>query len=222
MCDSRTTSAPRTSSNRASSASHGDVDCAGDLEDRAVVLAEPDRAVAVDHRARQVALLVLDDGELADAVLERRVGRQPLAEPVLHLLARSGRRRASKTCVDEGVAADRADRGEQTRREPVVVRRERVLGVGRDVVQVARPADAVADGPAVDEARTPRARGAAGGRRSGSRRGAWRAGRARLRRRGGARTRMSRRSDDGRRPGACRSRRPTRQRRPVTVGRLRR
>ena len=125
---------------------------AGDPEDRAVALLEPDRPVAVDHRARQVALLVLDDRELADAVLERRVGRQPLAEAVLHLL---GDQPAPgvEDLVDEGVAADHADRGEQTRGEPVVVRRERDLGVGRDVVQVARPADAVADGPAVDEPR---------------------------------------------------------------------
>ena len=34
----------------------------------------------------EVALLVLDDRELADAIDERRVGREPLAQAVLHLL----------------------------------------------------------------------------------------------------------------------------------------
>ena len=123
--------------------------------------------------------------------------------------------------VDEGVAADHADRGEQTRGEPVVVRRERDLGVGRDVVQVARPADAVADGPAVDEpGRLERAEllEDAGPARAEARR---RAVRARSGRRGGARTRMSRRSDEvpaGTVPVAPAD--PAKA--PVTVGRLRR
>ena len=152
MCDSRTTSAPRTSSNSASSASHGDVDALATPKIAQLHCWSRTVPSLVDHRARQVALLVLDDRELADAVLERRVGGQPLAEAVLHLLGDEPAP-GVEDLVDEGVAADHADRGEQTRGEPVVVRRERDLGVGRDVVQVARPADAVADGPAVDEPR---------------------------------------------------------------------
>ena len=116
-------------------------------------------------------------------------------EPVLHLL---GDQPAPgvEDLVDEVVAADRADRGEQTRREPVVVRRERDLGVGRDVVQVARPADAVADGPAVDEPRRLERAELLEDARSGSRRGAWQAVRARLAPLRRSSTRMSRRSDE--------------------------
>ena len=55
--------------------------------------------------------------------------------------------------LEEVVAADGLDGGQQARRERVVVRREEVLGVRGDVVQVARPADAVADGLAADEVR---------------------------------------------------------------------
>ena len=49
-------------------------------EDRAVAFVEADRAVGVDGRARQVALLVLDDRELPDPCLERRAGRNALVE----------------------------------------------------------------------------------------------------------------------------------------------
>ena len=52
---------------------------------------------------------------------------------------------------EEVVATDRADRRQEARGQRVVVRREEVLGVGRDVVQVTRPADAVADRLATDE-----------------------------------------------------------------------
>ena len=52
-----------------------------DREDRAVALAQPDRPVRADDRARQVALLVLDDRELADLGLERGVGWESLVEP---------------------------------------------------------------------------------------------------------------------------------------------
>ena len=103
--------APRTSRNKAISASHGDVDCARDPEDRAVALLEPDRPVGADDRDRQVALLVLDDRELADAVLERRIVRQPLAEPLLHLLRRSA------------CAARRTPRRRDRRRRPPRSRR---------------------------------------------------------------------------------------------------
>ena len=99
----------------------------------------------------EVALLGLDDGQLADAVGERRIRRDSrsamlVADPVAEL---APPRR--EDLVEQVVAADRLDRGEQAGGEAVVVRREEVLGVGRDVVQVARPADAVADGLAADE-----------------------------------------------------------------------
>ena len=121
-----------------------------DREDRAVALLEPDHPVRADHRRREVALLVLDDRELADPVLERRVLRQPLSEAVLHLLGDEPPARV-EDLGHEVVAADHAHRGHQARGEAVVVRREGDLGVRRHVVEVARPADPVADRPAVDE-----------------------------------------------------------------------
>ena len=51
-----------------------------DAVDRAVALVKPDRALVVDRRARQVALLVLDDGEPRDALGERRAGRELVLE----------------------------------------------------------------------------------------------------------------------------------------------
>ena len=53
MCDSRTTSAPRTSLEQGELGLAGDGGRGGDVEDRAVVLLEPDRAVGLDHRARR-------------------------------------------------------------------------------------------------------------------------------------------------------------------------
>jgi hypothetical protein len=50
----------------------------GDPEDRAVALAESDRPVGADECAREVALLVLDDCQLADPRLQRRIRRQSL------------------------------------------------------------------------------------------------------------------------------------------------
>ena len=69
-----------------------------------------------------------------------------LAHPVAEL-APAGR----EDLVEQIVAADRLDRGQQAGRQGVVVGREHVLGIGRDVVQVARPADPVANGLAADE-----------------------------------------------------------------------
>ena len=164
-----------------------------DVIDRAVVLAEPDRAVGVDLAVGEVALLVLDDGELADPLDERRV--RPADALVIRSRTRSPiwRRRASKTSLDQVVAADRADRREQPGRQPVVVRREEVLGVGGDVVQVARPADAVADRLAADEVGGLERAELLEDARSGWRRARPRAGPARSARRVGAASRMSRR-----------------------------
>ena len=49
------------------------------------------------------------------------------------------------------LATDRHDRRQQAAREGVVGGREQVLGIGRDVVQVPRPADAVLHGLAAHE-----------------------------------------------------------------------
>src|SRR5438876_10639099 len=53
---------------------------AGDVENGAVVLAQPDRAIAAEHGVCQVALLVLDDGELPDTVRESRGRAHPIVE----------------------------------------------------------------------------------------------------------------------------------------------
>ena len=115
----------------------------GDVQDRAVVLQQVD-AVRVHARLGDVAQLVLETGELPDAVLERRAGRQPRIHPIAQArlgLAAPGR----EDVLDQVLAADLEDRGQEPRRQPVVVGREQVLGVGGDVVQVARPPHAVAD-----------------------------------------------------------------------------
>ena len=98
----------------------------------------------VDPRLAEVAELVLEPGQLADAVLERgAVGQRVEARPEPRLgLAAAGR----EHLLDQALAADLEDRRQQPGREAVVVRGEQGLGVGRDVVQVARTADAVADG----------------------------------------------------------------------------
>ena len=123
----------------------------GDVVDGAVVLAQPDRAVGAEGRVRQVALVVLDDGQLADPIEERRIRADPLGHAVADPIAELAPSRR-EDLLEEVVAADRLDRGQQPGREGVVVRREEVLGVGGHVVQVARPADAVTDGLAADEA----------------------------------------------------------------------
>jgi hypothetical protein len=56
--------------------------------------------------------------------------------------------------VEEAIAADRPDRRKQAEREPVVVRREEILGGVGDVVHVPRPPDAVPYSPATDQARS--------------------------------------------------------------------
>ncbi len=55
--------------------------------------------------------------------------------------------------LEQLVAADRPDRGEESRRQRVVRGREEVLGIGGDVVEVARPPDAVLHRLAAHEAR---------------------------------------------------------------------
>ena len=115
--------------------------------------------------------------------------------------------------LEEVVAADRLDRREQARGEAVVVRREEVLRVRRDVVQVARPADAVADRLAADEVRgLERAELLEDAGPAGAERGR-RAGRASSGRRCRRRTRIARR-----RPGRAdrgRVARPARTARPA-------
>ena len=120
------------------------------LEDRAVVLAQADRAVELEDGVGEVALVGLDDRQLADAVDQRGVG----GEAIGHLLPDAVAELASprgEDLVEQVVAADRLDGGQEPGGQGVVVRREEVLGVGRHVVQVARPPDPVADGLAADE-----------------------------------------------------------------------
>jgi uncharacterized protein YjiS (DUF1127 family) len=122
-----------------------------DPKDRAVALAEADRAVRVDRRVRQVALLILDDRQLADLGLERGIGWESLVEPGPDLvgdqLAPDG-----EDPGDELIPADRPDRSEETGRERVIVRGKGDLGVRGHVVQMTRAANTVADRPSVDEA----------------------------------------------------------------------
>ena len=122
-----------------------------DVVDGAVVLAQPDRAVGAERGVGEVALVALDDGQLANPIEERRLGGHAfghlLADPVAELAPPRG-----EDLVEQIVPADRLDGGQQAGRQGVVVGREEVLGIGGDVVQVARPADAVADRLAADEA----------------------------------------------------------------------
>ena len=107
-------------------------------------------AVGAEDRVGEVALVGLDDRQLAHPIEQRRVAVDAvghlLADPVTELAPSRG-----EDLVEQVVATDSLDRGEEARGQGVVVRREEVLRVGRDVVQVARPADAVADGLAGDE-----------------------------------------------------------------------
>ena len=116
------------------------------------MLAQPERAVVADDRLGEVAGLVLEDGEDADAVGERRVVGQPLGHPAPDPIADLAPPRR-EDLLDEVVAADGLDRLDEARREPAVVGREEALRVGGDVVDVARPADAVLLGGVADEAR---------------------------------------------------------------------
>ena len=136
--------------NSSSSAWQAAGESLGDVEDRAVVLAQADRAVGPDGHVGEIALVGLDDRKLADAVDQRCI----LVDPIGHLLADAITELAStrrEHLVDEVVAADRLDRGQQARGKRVVVRGEQVLGVGRDVVQMSWPTHAVTHGLAGDE-----------------------------------------------------------------------
>ena len=103
------------------------------------------------ERLRQIALLVLDDGQLPGTVDERRIDRQSIGQTLADAVA-GPPPPLLEDVVDEPLATDRADGRQQPVGETVVVGREQVLGGIRDVVDVARPADAVADGPPAHEA----------------------------------------------------------------------
>jgi hypothetical protein len=124
----------------------------GDLVDGAVVLEQPDHAVGVDGRLGEVAGVVLENREHPNPVEERCVVRELLGHPspgAIADLAPPG----GEDLLDEIVAPDGLDRLQEPRGEPAVVGREELLGVGGDVVQMARPADTVALGRVSDEAR---------------------------------------------------------------------
>ena len=84
---------------------------------------------ALEDRVGEIALVGLDDRQLADPVDQRRIRRDALghllADPVTEL-APAGR----EDLVEQVVAADRLDGGQQPGGQGVVVRREEVLGVG--------------------------------------------------------------------------------------------
>ena len=121
-----------------------------DVEDRAVVLAQLDRTVRAHDAVGEVALGGLDLGQAADAVLDRGIRgdtvRQLIPDPVAQLAPTGG-----EDLLDELVATDRHDGRQEAARERVIGGREEVLGVGRDVVQVPWPPDAVLDGLATHE-----------------------------------------------------------------------
>ena len=123
---------------------------AGDVEDRAIVLAQPDRPVVADQRIGEITLLVLEEGERADPLDQGRFGPDPVVElaPDADAELESSR---LEDLIDQRFAPDRCDRVQEPGGQAVVVRREERLGVGRDVVQVARPADPVTDALAADE-----------------------------------------------------------------------
>jgi len=129
----------------------GSVRPPGDPIDRAVVLAQQDRPILALDGLREVARLILEHGEDPDAVDQRCIVREALghsaAGSVADLLAPRG-----KDLLDEVVAADRRDGLEETRGEAAVIGREQFLGFGRDVVEVARPADAVPFRDVADQA----------------------------------------------------------------------
>jgi hypothetical protein len=165
MWVSRTTSAPSTSRKRASSRLAGSHVTGGHVEDRAVVLAQPDRAVGRQLRGTQVALLVLDHGQLADPFEERRVGTGVVIEAALDSFGGLRSARLEDT-FEEVLAADRVDRRDQPARQAVVVGREQLLGSS---VTSYRWRGRPTPWRSVRRETSPRSRGpgAAAGRRSG-------------------------------------------------------
>ncbi len=116
----------------------------GDVEDGAVVLAQPDRAVRAECGVGEITLIALDDSELADALQEQGFRGDSFGHLSAHAVAELASA-SGEDLVEEIVPTDRLDGGQQAGSQAVVVGREEVLGVGRDVVQVARPADPVTD-----------------------------------------------------------------------------
>ena len=123
----------------------------GDVEDRAVVLAQPDRAVGDRGSRRRDS-----PGRAwmtASSRTRSRSGASGATRSAICSRTRSPswRRRAAKTWSSRSSPPTASMAASRPAARRVVVRREEVLGVGRDVVQVARPADAVAHGLAADE-----------------------------------------------------------------------
>ena len=120
------------------------------MEDRAVVLAQAERAVDRDDGLGEVALVGLDHRELMDPVGERCARPEPLGHPLTDAIAELAPPRR-EDLFEQVVPTDRPDRRQQAGCERVVVGGKQVLGIGRDVVEVTRPADPVTHGLAADE-----------------------------------------------------------------------
>jgi len=116
----------------------------------AVALMQADRPIGRKLNIAQVALLILDHGQLSNAIDERGIGREAVCEDVTDPLADPllvGRQDA----VDELSAADGLDCLQKAGREPGVVRWEELLGRRGHVVAMAWPANTVALGLVLDE-----------------------------------------------------------------------
>ena len=113
--------------------------------DRAVVLAQPDRAVAAEDRVGEVALVTWMTASSRTRSASGASAPTRSAMLLAHAIAELAPARGEHL-VEQIVAADRLDRGQQAGGKRVVVGGEEILGGGGHVVEVARPADAMADG----------------------------------------------------------------------------
>jgi hypothetical protein len=114
------------------------------------VFVKADGAVFVETRPTQVAVFVLVGRHFTDSFPQRGSGRQSLLEaardPGPDQLATG-----LEDITDQRFAPDRTDSREDRLRERPVVGREELLSGHREVVDVARPADAMAAQAAADQ-----------------------------------------------------------------------
>src|SRR4029077_3952558 len=113
-----------------------------DAMDGTVPFYEADDAVGPDDGLGEVALLVLNDGELAGTIEDRRPVRWALGHPLSNSFSRHPTPFVEDV-VDEPVPTDGADPGQGAVREAIVVRGEQVLGRLGHVVEVSRSPDSM-------------------------------------------------------------------------------